>query len=660
MADDGQYSESPALEDGYVVVNGETHVLNYDTNILNLEDNRDATPGQEIEADNDIPTTTATDSDEEGDDVELSPGGILDENTVGVGLSNLGRSADGTKQVYLHCTIPGYSLIDIQVLANFTELQKVEIPYNEITDLSPLSDLPYLLILNASHNKLSTVLDFKPPRNLKEVDLSFNEIEVISDLSAHHSLMKLNLDKLSLAHNKIGKMQGLNGLPIQYLNLRINFSGNKIRSLKGLQNHDLLESLDLEDNEVIDISEIKFIKEMPMLRQLNLLRNPIQELPDYRLSILFQIQRLTELDRHKVEVDEKVSSMNMFNPPPEVIAARDHIMHVVYSFLQPSRHATKHRDALPHAVFLTLLASPIRKKQLGRTTTLSLRRNECHEQKLQDRGIYSQKQIEYTLSRADMYKTYNQNHPGFFDMMINSDDIQEAYKRLRRLVMDYLGIGLSSPQGSDDGEQPTDAMTRPDTDQNLTTQLGTRTWSRPTGTDMMTSQPFPRSLGDQTPTVSGRGIVEEESLRRRQSAAKEAVVGANPPLMEQLLTSETTMTDRLSLSAPAVNKPLRPGSSDSSENRSGASSSLTGLTSASDIQRGGSPEMAQTGDGAQQNINKGPPLPTEMVNPLELMSETGNEPKPPSGPRPGSQGSRHRPGSSKHKILPPISPKNRP
>ena len=29
--------------------------------------------------------------------------------------------------------------------------------------------------------------------------------------------------------------------------------------------------------------------------------------------------------------------MNMFNPPQEVIAARDHIMHVVYSFLQPSK-----------------------------------------------------------------------------------------------------------------------------------------------------------------------------------------------------------------------------------------------------------------------------------------------------------------------------------
>lgn len=30
----------------------------------------------------------------------------------------------------------------------------------------------------------------------------------------------------------------------------INLSGNKVRSLKGLQEHDLLETIDLEDNEV--------------------------------------------------------------------------------------------------------------------------------------------------------------------------------------------------------------------------------------------------------------------------------------------------------------------------------------------------------------------------------------------------------------------------
>ena len=31
---------------------------------------------------------------------------------------------------------------------------------------------------------------------------------------------------------------------------QVNFSGNKIRSLKGLEDHDILEMVDLEDNEV--------------------------------------------------------------------------------------------------------------------------------------------------------------------------------------------------------------------------------------------------------------------------------------------------------------------------------------------------------------------------------------------------------------------------
>ena len=33
----------------------------------------------------------------------------------------------------------------------------------------------------------------------------------------------------------------------------------------------------------------------------------------------------------------QVAARNMFNPPMEILAARDHMMHVVYSFIQPSR-----------------------------------------------------------------------------------------------------------------------------------------------------------------------------------------------------------------------------------------------------------------------------------------------------------------------------------
>lgn len=61
--------------------------------------------------------------------------------------------------------------------------------------------------------------------------------------------------------------------------------------------------------QVIDIVEIQHIQQLGMLRELNLLRNPIQELPYYRLAILFHIPRLCLLDRHKVEVEEKVSAL---------------------------------------------------------------------------------------------------------------------------------------------------------------------------------------------------------------------------------------------------------------------------------------------------------------------------------------------------------------
>jgi len=61
-------------------------------------------------------------------------------------------------------------------------------------DLSPLSNLQYLLTLDASHNKITQLLDFEPPKNLKEVDMSYNAITEMSDLSSHHYLMKLNLD----------------------------------------------------------------------------------------------------------------------------------------------------------------------------------------------------------------------------------------------------------------------------------------------------------------------------------------------------------------------------------------------------------------------------------------------------------------------------------
>ncbi|XP_070848331.1 leucine-rich repeat and guanylate kinase domain-containing protein isoform X2 [Chaetodon trifascialis] len=285
-------------------------------------------------------------------------------------VSNLGRFGTGLQHLYHHLSLPSHNLSDISVLCNYVHLQKLELPHNKIKDLSCVSCMPYLVILDASHNEISTFFGFQPPKNLKEVNFSHNRMTEMKDLSAYSSLSKLDLaynsfseisgleqccklTHLSLAHNKILRISGLDGLPLTHLCLRgnqlerieglenlknlqvLDLSLNSISSLSGLQNLHLLGSINLEKNLISEIKECKHIHDLFLLRDLNLLENPVQEQPDYRLAVIFLLQHLTVLDQEKVTAEEKVSSVNKYDPPLDVVAARDHMTHLVYQLMQP-------------------------------------------------------------------------------------------------------------------------------------------------------------------------------------------------------------------------------------------------------------------------------------------------------------------------------------
>ncbi|CAL1526962.1 unnamed protein product [Lymnaea stagnalis] len=718
---------------------------------------------------------------------ELSPGGVLDEETISRGLSNLGRSAHGDHQVYLNVTIPGFSLTDVTLLGEYEYLQKVEIPYNDITDLSPLGKLHNLIILDASHNKIEKLLDFTPPFNLQEVNLSWNNISEMANLSSHRCLIKLDLSNnsiseisglsqcmrlkyLSMAHNKISQIVGLDGLPIQYLNLsnnlirmkeslenlkylrELDLSGNIIRSLSGLQSNARLEFVDLEDNEVIDVADVDYLKHAKGLRELNLLRNPIQELPDYRLSVLHRLSCLTTLDRRPVKEDEKVAAVNMFDPPLDVVAARDHIMHVVYSFLQPSRvwdstlpnvetpypmlvlvgpqgsgkkdlamklvdefgeyfgygisHTTRRprpdeisgkdyyfvslekfemdikmgqfvqthqyngnwyglqmesienvaREGLASVVHMELEGVlTLKKTYFEPRYVLVLPLNpEIHERRLHKRGFYTEDQINKSLKRVDVYVKQNQEHPGFFDMMICTDDLAAAYVQLRKIVMDYLGIT---------GEVKREQQALNETREITPTNIRGRTWSKPSNSE---SQAQVRSAMNDVGSALVRGIVEEESIKRRQSAAKDVITGYVPPLYDQLMSryprtapQATDKQDGLgqpvqsrAFSAPTYQNqegkdlseqgpPMSPDSSVDDE----SSSNLSDLDSATELHHGQNEDA---------DLNYSRFLPTETLNPIFLMEDLS--PRPPSAGRSEFKTHVQRPGSERHSVLPPIQP----
>ncbi|NXN15042.1 LRGUK protein, partial [Indicator maculatus] len=288
----------------------------------------------------------------------------------------------------------GRELSDVSILSKYIHLQKLELSYNKINDLSCISHMPYLLELNASNNELTTYFSFEPPKNLKEVDFSYNQIPKMEDLSAYQSLTKLFLDfnniekirglekchsltHLSLSHNKLVEISGLENLPIRILNLssnqiekitgldslktlqKLDLSRNKITSLQGLEEHGLLEVISLEDNQIAELHELEYIEELPLLRVLNLLKNPLQEQTDYWLSAIFTLLRLTELDLKKISVEEKVAAVNKYDPPPEVVAARDHMTQVMYSMLQPQRILDSTLPRLDAAYPMLVLAGPL-------------------------------------------------------------------------------------------------------------------------------------------------------------------------------------------------------------------------------------------------------------------------------------------------------------
>uniref|UniRef100_A0A7N8YAB7 Leucine-rich repeats and guanylate kinase domain containing n=1 Tax=Mastacembelus armatus TaxID=205130 RepID=A0A7N8YAB7_9TELE len=286
-------------------------------------------------------------------------------------VSHLGQFGTGLQLYY--SLFQSRNLSDISILCNYVNLQKLELQHNKIKDLSCVSHMPYLVILDASHNEIFNFFGFQPPKNLKEVNLCHNHMTKMKDLSAYSSLSKLDLDynrfseisgleqccrltHLSLAHNKISRISGLGSLPLTYLCLK----GNQLERIEGLENLKNLQVLDLSMNSITSLSGLQ---NLCLLGSINLEKNLFdkhkrnyrcskysytitvfvtcstssdwQEQQDYRLSVVFLLQHLTVLDQEKVTAEEKVSSVNKYDPPLEVVAARDHMTQLVYQLNQP-------------------------------------------------------------------------------------------------------------------------------------------------------------------------------------------------------------------------------------------------------------------------------------------------------------------------------------
>ncbi|XP_055509578.1 leucine-rich repeat and guanylate kinase domain-containing protein-like [Leucoraja erinacea] len=553
-------------------------------------------------------------------------------------------------------------LSDISILCNYIHLQKLELPNNKITDLRCVSYMPYLLKLDASHNALNSLTGLKLPKNIEEVDLSFNKISDMKELSGYPFLSKLNLDNnriqaiaglqncrslsfLSMIKNRLLEIDCLDHLPIKFLSLRgnqlVNVKGlvnlkrlhkldlleNNIETLIGLEDHDLLETINLDNNQISDLDEIMHLRNLPLLRDLNLLHNPIQKNPDYLLWTLFVIQKLTTLDNKKVKVTDKVLAMNKYNPPPEVVAANDHMTNIMYRFLQTQRiyDSTLPNFDIPYPMLVLVGPQGSGKRKLcqmlchefheyfgycishtSRTPyngeengkeyqfvsnenfeemiqmgkfietvkqdgcyfglsrdaleTVASRGLACcihmglegvrslkmtyfepryillipnnkeeHEKRLRFRGVLNESQINRALSKVDNYISINQEFPGYFDAVINSDELTDAYAELSKLIKEYLSLNVpkcdeSTKSLDDERWQMSNLMTTIPSSENEQ-NWSSISWATGYPPEFVDSSTRNYSSRVQARLSAQKSALEQDSIEQRRMIAREAVKG---------------------------------------------------------------------------------------------------------------------------------------
>jgi len=154
---------------------------------------------------------------------------------------------------------------DISILAGLTGLETVHLSRNQISDLSPLSELDNLSYLDLHGNH--DIADLSPLAGLHNLSILIIRQTNSDDLSNLSSLS--NLVVLHVSSNGLSDLSGVSGLS----NLEtLDVAANLVSDLSPLSKLCRLERLDVSYNNISDISGLLGL---PNLQSLDLVQNPL-------------------------------------------------------------------------------------------------------------------------------------------------------------------------------------------------------------------------------------------------------------------------------------------------------------------------------------------------------------------------------------------------
>ncbi|KAJ4845131.1 hypothetical protein Tsubulata_018387 [Turnera subulata] len=186
------------------------------------------------------------------------------------------------------------NLTSLQGLGSCVNLKWLSVVQNKLESLKGIESLSKLTVLNAGKNKLKSVAEVKSLVSLRALILNDNEIVSLCKLDQlkelntlvlsrnpireiGESLVKVkSLSKLSISHCQIQTIDSSLKSCIELKELRI--AHNDIKTLPAdLDHNKKLQILDLGNNVLTSWSDVKVLKSLVDLKNLNLQGNPIAE-----------------------------------------------------------------------------------------------------------------------------------------------------------------------------------------------------------------------------------------------------------------------------------------------------------------------------------------------------------------------------------------------
>lgn len=191
-------------------------------------------------------------------------------------------------------TLADCGLSTIEGLETVSGLNYLDLSENTVRNLTPLSNMGYLMELNLQHNAVTSLEAISGLSNLETLDVSYNALTSLAPLGSCVRLNWINAD-----NNQLTNVSGVDVLPLlDYLSLDY----NQLTNVNALASCAELTNLSIANNSITDIAALSALTKVEIF---DFSYNNVANLPKWEASTALQVidgsyNSLTSIDGLKI------------------------------------------------------------------------------------------------------------------------------------------------------------------------------------------------------------------------------------------------------------------------------------------------------------------------------------------------------------------------